>query len=168
MKKLLNDWIYPIAIALILALLIKRFLFYNIYVPSGSMIPTIMIGDRILVTKSYNKDNIKRGDIVVFQSDERNELLIKRVIGLPGEKVEIKSDGSVFIDGNVIEEPYVVNKDPKTGSFNVPQHHYLFLGDNRANSRDARYWVNPYISEDAIKGKARIIVFPFKRFGSLK
>jgi signal peptidase I len=168
MKKLLKEWIYPIGTALIIAFLINKFLLFKIYVPSESMLPTIMIGDQIFVTKSYNKDNIKRGDIMVFYSEERGELLIKRVIGLPGEKVEIKGDGSVFINGNVLEEPYVVHKDNKTASFNVPEGHYLFLGDNRANSLDARYWKNPYISKDAIKGKARITVFPFKRFGWIK
>jgi signal peptidase I len=168
MKNFIKDWIYPIATALIIAVLINKFLLFKIYVPSESMVPTIMIGDQLFVTKVYNKDKIKRGDILVFYSEERGELLIKRVIGLPEEKIEIKEDGTVFVNGSKIDEPYVANKDKKSGTFNVPKGHYLFLGDNRANSLDARYWQDPYIPEAAIKGKARITVFPFRRFGLVK
>lgn len=168
MKKFFMDWIVPIAIAVLIALAINKLLLFKIVVPSESMFPTIKINDQIFVTKIYDTSKIKRGDIIVFYSDELNELLIKRVIGLPGEKVEIKDDGSVFINGTKIDEPYVKNTSNQTGSFNVPEGHFLFLGDNRSNSRDSRYWDNPYISKDKIKGKARIIVYPFSRFGLLK
>jgi signal peptidase I len=168
MKNLVKEWIYPILAALIITFMVNKFLIFKIYVPSGSMLPTIMIGDQIFVTKSYNKDNIKRGDVVVFFSEERGQLLVKRAIGLPGEKVDIKNDGTVYINGTVLKEPYVINKDNKTGSFNVPEDSYLFLGDNRVTSIDSRYWNNPYISKEAIKGKARLTVYPFNRFGWMK
>jgi signal peptidase I len=168
MKKFIKEWVYPVAVAVVVALLINKLIIFKIYVPSESMFPTIKIGDQIFVTKLYNKSNIKRGDILVFYSEELGDLLIKRVIGLPGEKVEVKADGSVFVDDKKIEEPYVKNHSEKTGIFNVPQDNYLFLGDNRSNSRDSRYWKDPYIGKNDIKGKARIIVFPFDRFGFVK
>jgi signal peptidase I len=168
LKRFIKDWVYPIVTAIIIAMLINRFVLFKIYVPSESMKQTIMVGDQLFVTKVYNTEKIKRGDILVFYSEELGDLLIKRVIGLPGEKVEIKDDGSVFINGSKIEEPYVKYNQSRTGSFNVPKDHFLFLGDNRANSKDSRYWKNPYISKDEIKGKARIIVFPFSRFGVVK
>lgn len=97
-KKIFSSWIFPIIIAVILALLIKNFLFFNIKVPSESMFPTIKPGDRIFVTRVHNKGNLKRGDIVVFHSNELKEDLIKRLIGLPGDTVEVRNDGSVYVN----------------------------------------------------------------------
>ena len=159
------EWLLPILAAIILAMLIKEFLFYQVKVPSGSMYPTIKVGDRIIVTKVYNKKKLKSGDIVVFKSDELKEVLIKRLIGLPGDEVVVKDKGRVFINGSEIVQPYVVNKEDLDIKFKVPQNKYLFFGDNRANSFDARRWVNPYIDGKNIKGKAQFITYPFKRFG---
>jgi signal peptidase I len=152
----------------VLAFVIHKALIFKIYIPSLSMSPTLEVGDQCFATRVYNKDNIKRGDILVFYSDELESLLIKRVVGLPGEEVEIKNDGSVYINGVKHDEPYVENQSDMSATFKVPEDHYLFLGDNRANSKDARFWENKYISKDDIKGKARIRVFPFNRFGSLQ
>lgn len=167
-KNIIKDWLIPIIIAVILAFLINKFLFFKINVPSESMYPTIMIGDNIYVTRIYNSNNIKRGDIIVFYSEELKMTLIKRVIGLPGEKVEVKSDGTVWVNNSQIKESYVKYNGGKTGSFIVPEGKYLFLGDNRANSDDSRYWENSYISSKDIQGKAQIIVYPFNRIGLLK
>jgi signal peptidase I, bacterial type len=163
-RKIINDWIIPIVSAVIIALLIRKFIFFQIEVPTTSMYPTIKAGDRIIATKIYDKSKLKRGDIVVFYSAELNDTLIKRLIGLPGDYVEIK-DGSVFINEVMYEEPYVVNKDDLGGSFEVPEGSYLFMGDNRAISYDSRRWANPYIEGKYIEGKAQFISFPFKRFG---
>lgn len=160
-----SDWVMPIAFAIILATLINKFLFYNVRIPSESMYPTIKIGDRITVTRVYNKSNLKRGDIIVFYSYELKDRLIKRLIGLPGDEIDIKDNGQVFINGNKIEEPYVVYNEELGKRFKVPQDKYLFLGDNRASSLDARKWENPYIDGKDIKGKARFVIYPFKRFG---
>ena len=168
MKKFFYDWIVPVAIAVVIALLINKLLLFKIYIPSESMVPTLRIGDQLFVTKIYNKDKIQRGDILVFYSEELDELLIKRTIGFPGEEVEIKNNGEVYINGRKLEEPYVVHESSKGGKFKVPEGHLLFLGDNRANSRDSRYWDNPYISMNNVKGKARIRVFPFKRISWLR
>lgn len=155
----------PIVVAIITAVLIDKFLFYQIKIPSESMYPTIKVGDRILVTRVYDKSKLKRGDIVVFYSRELGESLIKRLVALPGDEVEIRENGQVFINGEKSDEPYVVYNEDFSKKFKVPENHYLFFGDNRANSKDSRKWSNPYIDGKDVKGKARFITFPFKRFG---
>ena len=148
-----------------MATLIHNFVFYQIKVPTESMYPTIKVGDRIIVTIVYNKEKLKSGDLVVFKSDELKQTLIKRLIGLPGDEVIVKEKGQVFINGNKIEEPYVVYMEDLDKSFKVPKDKYLFFGDNRAGSLDARRWKTPYIDSKDIKGKAQFVTYPFKRFG---
>ncbi|NRT30102.1 signal peptidase I [Clostridium beijerinckii] len=92
--------------------------------PTGSMIPTINLNDKILVTRIHNFDNLKRGNVIVFYSDELKETLVKRLIGLPGDKIDIKN-GIVFVNGEKLEEDYVKNKDDYNGSFEVPQGKYF-------------------------------------------
>lgn len=168
-KSFFLDWIIPILAALLLAYLIHQFLLFKIKVPTGSMMPTVEIGDQLFVTRIYNPNNIKRGDIVVFNSKELNEPLLKRVIGLPGEHVDINSDGLVYINGNKLEEDYVKYQGGKTNmSFDVPSGKFLMLGDNRNTSDDARYWNNPYIDGKDIEAKAKLTVYPFDRIGFVK
>ena len=114
-----------------------------------------------------NKDSIKRGDIIVFKSEELNETVIKRVIGLPGDHVEI-TDGLVKVNGEQIDESYVKNNESYNGIFDVPEGKLLFLGDNRAVSYDARYWENPYIDEDDVQGKAQLRYYPISDFGLVR
>ena len=166
--KIVLDWIIPIICAIIIALLINKFLFFKVEVPTGSMIPTVNINDQLFVRKVYNKKNIRRGDIVVFKKEGQKELLLKRVIGLPGENVDVKVDGSVYINGEKIAEPYVKYPDSLTGTFTVPMDNYLMMGDNRINSEDARMWKDPYIPSDNIIAKARFRVYPFDNIGFLK
>jgi signal peptidase I len=166
-KKFFFDWIVPVAIAIILAFAINKLVFFKIKVPSGSMLPTIKIGDQIIVTRVYNTKNLKRGDIIVFYSNELKLRLVKRLVGLPGDKIVINDSGEMFLNGVKKAEPYVVYPDKKPGEFNVPANHYLFMGDNRSDSDDARYWNQPYIDSKQIEGKARFVVYPFKRFGKL-
>ncbi|MDT8718705.1 signal peptidase I [Clostridium sp. 19966] len=167
-KKIFKDYIIPVLVALVLTLLINKFLLFKIYIPSESMVPTLKVGDQAFATKIYNYSKIKRGDILVFNFAPENQLFIKRVIGLPGETVKVDDNGDVYINGTKLNEPYVKNPDKKAGNFVVPKDCYLFMGDNRANSNDARYWSNPYINEKDIRGKAQLIVYPFSRFGFLK
>ena len=168
-KKIFKDWILPIIAAIIIAFIINKLIFFNVTVPTGSMLPTINLGDKILVTRVHNKHNLKHGDVVVFHSDELNEDLIKRLIGLPNDEVEIKEDGSLYVNKEKINESYVIYPGGKAGQkFKVPEDSYFFMGDNRANSLDARYWENHYIPKKDIMGKARIIISPFSRFGKLK
>lgn len=166
-KNIFYEWIFPIVAAIIIALIINKFLIFKIFIPSGSMIPTIRIDDRIFVTRIYNHDNLDRGDIIVFYSEEFEESMIKRLIGLPGDTVEIEN-GVVSINGEELIEDYVVEKDNYTGYFEVPNEEYFFLGDNRKNSKDSRYWEDSYISKENIEGKAQIRVYPLKDFGKVK
>lgn len=162
-----KDWIIPIICAGAIAFAINKFVFINVYIPSGSMIPTLNINDKLIVTRIWNKDNIKRGDILVFNSHELNETVIKRVIGLPGDHVEI-TDGVVKVNGEEIDESYVKNNESCNQIFDVPEGKLLFLGDNRAVSYDARYWDNPYIDKDDVQGKAQIRYYPIKDFGFVR
>ena len=162
-----NEWIVPIVIAIILAFLINKFLIFKVKIPSESMVPTLNVGDRLFVTRIYNLENLKRGDILVFHSEEKNEDMIKRLIGLPGDIIVI-SDGIVTVNGETLDEDYIGTADNYSGEFTVPEGKYFFLGDNRYWSLDSRYWENPYIDGSEIKGKAQIKVYPWNDFGKIK
>lgn len=166
-KSFIYEWVIPLVVAFIIALLIKQFLIFQVRIPSGSMIPTLNIGDKLFVTRVYNLDKIERGDILVFYSVELEDTLIKRVIGLPGDTVEI-SDGKVSVNGEELDESYVVNTDHSYGTYVVPEGKYFFLGDNRPISKDSRYWIDPYIDGKYIEAKAQLKVYPFSDFGWIK
>lgn len=166
------EWILVIVGALIVALVIKTFLFQAFYIPSESMEPTLVDRDRVVVNKlSYRLHDVNRGDLVVFDRPPNEpvtdiEELIKRVIGLPGETVEAR-DGSIYIDGQGLNEPYL---DPETfthafGPITVPADHVFVMGDNRGNSRDSRVF-GP-IDQDLIVGRAFVLVWPLGRLGFL-
>lgn len=162
-----TEWIIPIIIAVILATLIHRFLLFKVKIPSESMVPTLNVNDRLFVTRVYKPENLERGDIVVFYSEEKSESMIKRLIGLPGDEVIIEN-GVVTVNGVTLEEDYIGTPDTYTGEFLVPEGKYFFLGDNRYWSLDSRYWNNPYIDADQIKGKAQVKVYPWKDFGKIE
>lgn len=194
LKAEILSWVEVIVIAVVLALFIDNFIIINATVPSGSMEQTIMTGSRVLGTRfSYWFKDPQRGDIVVFkypidEAKGKNTKYIKRIIGLPGETVEIR-EGAVYIDGEKLEETYIngtwmVRNDGIT--FEVPEDHYLMLGDNRNNSSDARYWAElavkdglakdpgdedalsyQYVARKKILGKAYFCYWPFSDFGSL-
>lgn len=167
-KRLFKEYILPFGLEIIALLLIVKFVFFFVIVPSGSMIPTVEEHSLLFATRIHNVENLKRGDIVVFKSDELGKNLVKRLIGLPGESVWYE-DGNLYVDGVLIEEDYVVNKDEGDSfSFLVPEGCYLFLGDNRTGSYDARRWSQPYISADKLMGKAVFTIWPFKNFGVLR
>jgi len=169
MKYFIKEWVVPVAIALIIVLLLNKFVFILVTVPTGSMEDTIMPGDRLYVNELFDIKQAKRGDILVFKSEElENKRLVKRLIGLPGETVEVMNDGSVYINGEELDEPYVVEAERDAKTFKIPDNSYLFLGDNRPISYDARYWENPYIDESKIIGKVIFRFFPFNRIGTVK
>ena len=150
----LLSWVLTFAVAIVAALFIKYCLIINADVPTGSMENTIMPGDRLIGNRlAYLKEGPQRGDIVVFHyPDNEKELFVKRVIGLPGESVHIE-DAKVYIDGVELEEPYLKEEwtiATGTYDFEVPEDCYLMLGDNRNNSKDARYWENKYVNIDKI------------------
>ena len=151
--KEIMSWVIPFAIALVAALLIKNFLIINADVPTGSMENTILPGDRFIGNRlAYVFGEPERGDIVVFRyPDDESEIYVKRVIGLPGDTIDIE-DGKIYINGSA--EPL--------------QEDYFMMGDNRNDSWDARYWSNTYVTKDKILGKALFTYWPFAHFGKLE
>ncbi len=169
MTYMFKEWIVPIAIALVIVIFLNRFVFILVTVPTGSMETTIMPGDRLYVNELFDIKDAVRGDILVFKSDELDEKrLVKRLIGMPGDTVEVKSDGSVYVNDVKLDEPYAVKAESEEKVFNVPENTYLFFGDNRPISYDARYWENPYIDESKIIGEALFRFFPFNRIGKVE
>ena len=163
-KKEVFEWIFSIAIGVIIAVLINRFVLINARVPSASMENNIMTGDRLFGYRlAYVNEEVERGDIVIFKfPDDESQLFIKRVIGLPNETVTI-IDGKVYIDDNKepLYEPYLAQEMVGTfGPYEVPENCYFMLGDNRNYSRDSRFWENTYVSKDKILGKALFRYLP--------
>ena len=153
--------------ALALALILRTFVIQAFWIPSTSMVPTLEISDRVLVTKFwYYLPHIspKRGDIVVFKypEDPRKDY-VKRVIGLPGDTVEIRN-GVVYVNGAELFEDYVKNKDDYTMAMvTVPEKSYFCLGDNRPNSQDSRFW--GFVPKKNLRGPAVVRYWPLNRIG---
>jgi signal peptidase I len=145
------EWIVVILLAVSVALLVRHFVVQSYSIPSASMHPTLKVKDRLLVTKvNYQWADIKRGDVIVFKKPESMkategpggiEDLVKRVIGLPGDTVEAR-DGSVFINGTKLDEPYLPAGTQTTNlrTIVVPVDEYFMMGDNRDISFDSRFW----------------------------
>ncbi|MEG1501830.1 MAG: signal peptidase I [Synergistaceae bacterium] len=156
--------------ALVLAFILRTFIIQAFWIPSGSMIPTLEVGDRVLVLKFWYKlpgIDLKRGDIVVFKYpvDPRRDF-VKRIVGLPGDKVEIK-DGTVFINDKELFEPYVKNMDTYDMEAQlIPDNKYFCLGDNRPNSQDGRFW--GYVPKNFFKGPAVFRYWPLNRIGLIQ
>lgn len=168
-KKFLKEWVLPLGAEVLVIVFLLKVVFMLVLVPSGSMLPTIQKNRVLFCTHVHNTDKLERGQILVFESDELGKTLIKRLVGLPGETVVVGEDGGITVDGQTLEEPYVVY--PAGGTemeFEIPQGHYLFLGDNRAGSEDARYWAEPFIPAEKIKAKAQFTLWPFSHFGGLR
>src|SRR5215218_6172867 len=157
-----------VAFALVFGL-VRPFIVEAFYIPSESMVPTLEVGDRVFVNKFiYRFSEPEHGDIVVFESVEgENEDLIKRIVGLPGDRVAV-FDGVLFVNGERWEEPYVNKLFPDNSSYGpptVPEGEVFVMGDNRSNSRDSRFF-GP-ISLDNIEGEAFIIFWPPSSVGIL-
>ena len=148
---------------------VRPFVMEAFWIPSGSMIPTLEIGDRVLVNKFiYRFTEPKRGDIVVFTSvDNPKEDLIKRVVGVPGDKVAVRG-GKLFLNGEPQKEPYTNKKLPDRSFFartTVPKDHVFVMGDNRGNSADSRVF-GP-LPKKNIEGEAFLRFWPPDRIGLL-
>lgn len=166
-KKDIKEWVFTIGPAILLALFITNFIIANVNIPTGSMEPTIMSKSRMFGNRlAYISDDPKRGDIVIFKyPDDESLLFVKRIIGEPGDKVEIKGEngiGSVYINGEKLDEPYIreqmiVMEDM---TFEVPEGSYFMMGDNRNQSNDGRFWNNHFVKENKIIAKAGLIYFP--------
>lgn len=172
-----------VAGALVLAFLIKAFLLQAFYIPSGSMIPALEIGDRVLVEKlTYRFRDPQRGEIIVFErpgttvdggagtavrsffedlglvGPPADVALIKRVLGLPGETVEVRK-GTLMVDGRRLVEEGIVSDGRSFPPFTVPEDSYYLLGDNRGNSDDSRYSLGA-IPREAVVGRAFVVLWP--------
>lgn len=170
-KKELKSFAFTILITLVLVFVLKNYVIINAEVPTGSMENTIMPDDNILGFRlAYLKEGPARGDVIFFYfPDDESKKYVKRVVGLPGEKIIIE-DGKIYINGSEepLEEPYLKEEWTKgTGPyiFEVPEDCYLCLGDNRNSSADAREWNNPYVSKEKIIAKAIFTYFPVDRWG---
>jgi signal peptidase I len=183
-RRAIIEWAILIGSALVIALVIKTFLFQAFYIPSESMKPTLNVGDRVLVNKlSYRVHDVNRGDIVVFETppkakDANGTIkdLVKRVVGLPGETVETHS-GIVFVNGHQLEEPYLrngvktcaLNSDPGTcgdvPASTVPSGDVFVMGDNRSASKDSRAF--GAITESSIVGRVFVRIWPVNDLGFL-
>jgi len=173
-KSAIREYAEAAAIAILLALFIRAFVVQAFKIPSGSMEPTLLVGDHILVNKflygikiPYFQSTLipisepERGDIIVFiYPEDKKKDFIKRVIGLPGDRIELQGR-QIFVNGQPFDDPYGYY-DEKAGNSNrafgpvvVPKDHYFVMGDNRDHSLDSRFW--GFVSSTAVKGKAFII-----------
>jgi signal peptidase I len=168
LKAEILDWAKTLVLYCLLPLAVFQTFCFMASVPTGSMETTIPVGAQVVTFRTFNKDNVERGDIVVFDSYELGVVLIKRCIGLPGVEIVFDGTGDVYVNGELLNEPYVSSFSDFEGEFSVPEDCYFFAGDNRSGSLDARYWARPYIHKDDIKGKAKFVIFPFSSFGTLE
>jgi signal peptidase I len=162
--------LFPILVSLPLIFGVRTFVAEARYTPSEAMLPTLEVGDRFIVDKlTYHLQKPQRGDLIIFMPNKKlqqeqptlKDAFIKRVIGLPGEKVEVKQ-GKVYINDQSISEPYInATPDYEWGSEMVPADAYFVLGDNRNNSYDSHFW--GYVPRSLIIGKATKIFYPFNR-----
>ena len=186
-KSILRDYFETIVTCVIFVLFARTYVFQQSKIPTGSMIPTLLVGDYIMVNKFAYAPvvaavpilgrvekallpvrDLERGDIVVFKFPEEPEKdYIKRVIGLPGETIEIRAR-QVFIDGRPLNEPYKIHRNPKGLNFDqddypptkIPAGSLFCMGDNRDNSRDSRSW--GFVPRDYVKGRAFMIWWSYE------
>ena len=186
-KRTVVEWVVLIVTACVIALVIKTFLFQAFYIPSASMVPTLEVGDRVLVNKlSYDLHDVNRGDIVVFSARPNAEWhkagiddLVKRVIALPGETITECLTGRVCIDDRLLDETYLpegsttnidgeipgCEVDSPDNGCTVPAGHYFVMGDNRGESADAR--LHGPIKGSSIVGRVFVRIWPLDRLGFL-
>ena len=158
------EYIKMIICVVVVVFIVNNVLLINAKIPSESMEDTIMTGDRIFGNRlAYINKDPQRFDIVIFKyPDDETQLFIKRVIGLPGETVEIR-DGKVYIDGSETPLDDSFTPEPPQGDWGpevVPEGSYFMLGDNRNRSKDSRFWTNTFVKKEKILGKAVLRYFP--------
>lgn len=157
---LLRLFLRPLLIAGVIAVLVRTLVIQVFAIPSGSMMPTLQPGDQVLVTpyeRLWVDQEPRRGEVVVFRRFEgRPGFFIKRIVGVPGDHLEIR-DGVVFIDGRSLAEPYVLSEAPIADAAPeiVPGDAYFLMGDHRDDSIDSRVW--GFVPRDAIVGRARLV-----------
>ncbi|MHB1653105.1 MAG: signal peptidase I [Desulfitobacteriaceae bacterium] len=168
--KFLIELIEIVLIAFALSWALRTFVVEARVIPTGSMLPTIQLQDRIIVDKFFFKrfDEIRPGDIIVFRPPPKahaTEDFIKRVIGLPGDKIEIRNH-ITYVNGRALDEPYILEKSKQNyGPVVVPEGSLFVMGDNRNNSDDSRIW--GFLPVQNVTGRALFRYWPVNNFGSL-
>ena len=160
----MREWIFSLVIALIIAILLTQVIFVNAQIPTESMENTIMAGDRVVGYRlSYLFGDPASGDIIIFRfPDDETQLYVKRLIGMPGDEVEI-IDGSVYINGKPQPDLDAHVKGQPFGDFgpyHVPEDSYFVMGDNRNQSFDSRYWKKTFVPRKSVLGRAGLRLFP--------
>lgn len=167
-------FLIPIVVAVIIAIILKSVVFANAVVPTGSMLNTIHEGDRIIASRlAYINEDPQRYDVIIFKyPDDETQIYVKRVIGLPGETVQVVN-GVVYVtktDGETIQldDSFVTNGTPEGdfGPFEVPADSYFMMGDNRNSSWDSRFWNNKFVNKEKILGKVKFKYYP--SFGKIE
>jgi signal peptidase I len=169
------EWGIVVVVAVLVSLLIRTFVFQTFFIPSGSMEPTLQVGDRIIVSKlSVEFGTIHTGDILVFKAPKAVAAvcgdnvadLVKRVIGLPGQTLTSKGN-TIYVNGKPLAQPWahVPTLGKAIGTVHVTKNHYFMMGDNESDSCDSRYWGT--ISRSSIIGKAFVRIWPLSRFSFL-
>ena len=170
------DYVRMIVIVIVVVLLLQTFVVVNARIPSASMEPTILVGQQIFgsrLTYKFFRDP-ERYDIIIFHDpDNDKRLLIKRIIGLPGDTIDIR-DGDVFVNGSEVPltDSFCMTPDSTTTGnltfpITVPENSYFMLGDNRVYSKDARYWENTFVTRDKILGNAVFRYWPVWKAGPI-
>lgn len=170
-KEFIKEMISIVVIAFILAMILRTFVIEGRIIPSGSMLPTLQLQDRVMVNKFiYYFKEPQRGDVIVFNPPEilhSKDPFIKRVIGLPGETVQVKN-GKVYINGQALAEPYLAEPmNYEYGPVTVPKGCLFVMGDNRNHSFDSHMW-NAWLTRDRVMGKAFVIYWPVSQISDLK
>ena len=169
-KSVAREYAEAFLIAIVLALIIRTFIVEAFKIPSGSMIPTLLVGDHLLVNKFiYRFTDPKRGDVIVFKyPDNPSRNFIKRIVGVGGDTIEVR-DKVLYVNGQPQDEPYIQHIAPDMqptrdnfAQITVPQNTYFMMGDNRDSSLDSRFWRNRFVNRKAIVGKALIIYWSWK------
>ena len=168
-KKILKAIIIYVILVVIFVVLFQT-VFMLSFVPSSSMEETIKTNSVVFSTSyDVSEEDLERYDILTFIApDNPNVTYIKRLIGLPGEVIEVK-EGKVYADGVELDDSFIKDFQNQVGDgvYEVPEGCYFFMGDNRNNSKDSRFWENPYVPIEDIQAKAKCILFPFSDVGSL-
>lgn len=157
MLKFLRKWLLQFLICLAFVFILTHYVIMLCYIPSQSMEPTLSPGDYIITTR-FNTGSIERYEIIIFPSpDDEQKYYVKRVIGLPGETIEIKGN-EVYADGVLLDDSFTDGSTSGNETYEVPEGCYMVLGDNRDDSYDSRYW--GYVDGDDIISKAVCKFYP--------
>lgn len=173
LKAEILSWIQILVTAACIAFVLNTFIIANSKVPSGSMENTIMTDDRVIGSRlTYRFSDPARGDIAIFRfPDDESIYYVKRIIGLPGDTVDIL-EGKVYINGSEtpLEEPYLKEKmlPEEAMHFEVPEDSYFMMGDNRNRSYDARYWENTFVKREKIIAKVWVRYWPLNKMGRVR